>query len=105
MELPRRSGRSDSTESHITLEELVALSRPQDDGGRVQDHDRTPGEGVARDAFQEDGKLLHKCQSLTCGSEDQARRYVDLVPVVFTSKNGVWIHKGWKRGMLDGAQR
>ena len=56
-------------------------------GGSVQRHDWTLGEGVACDASREDGKLLHRCQSLTCGSRNQARRHVDLVPDVFSSED------------------
>ena len=46
-------------------EEPVAWNRPQGGGGIVQEHDQTPGECVARDASLEDGKLVHRCQSLT----------------------------------------
>ena len=79
---------------------------------------RTPAEGVTRDASQEDVKLLYRCQSWTfdkknqglrhvesprCGRKDQARRYVDLVTVVFffSSEDGFRVHKRWVRGMQD----
>ena len=48
----------------------------------MQEHDQTAGEGVARDASQEGGKLQYRCQSMTRGRKDQARHDVDLVPVV-----------------------
>ena len=40
-------------------------------------------------AWPENGNLLYKCQNLTCRSKDQSRRYVDLVPVVFSSGDGL----------------
>ena len=64
-------------------EELGAWNGPVEGGGRVQEHDQTPGEGVACDASEEDGKPLYGCQSLTCDRKVHTRRYVDLVPVVF----------------------
>ena len=33
-------------------------------------------------------KLLYVCQSPTCDSEDQARRHVDQVPLVFPTHDG-----------------
>ena len=41
----------DSTENRLNLEELIAWNRPQEGGGRVQGHDKTPGIGVACDTL------------------------------------------------------
>ena len=38
---------------------------------------RLLGEGVLCDAAQEDGKLLYRCQSLTCDGKDRSQRDVD----------------------------
>ena len=83
----------------------LVLGIDREGGDRLQEHDQTHGDGVACDASQEDGKLLLRCQSLTCGSKYQARRYVDLVPVASPSEDWLWVHKRYPRGMLDGAQR
>ena len=45
-------------------------------------------EGVLCDAAPEDGKLLYRCQSLTCDGKDQSPRDVDLMPLVFPSEDG-----------------
>ena len=66
---------------------------------------RLLGDSVACDASQEDRKLLLRCQSLTCGSKYQARRYVDLLPVVSPSEDGLRVHKRCPRGMQGGAQQ
>ena len=78
---------SDSDGDSRETEELGAGERPQE---AVQEHDQRPGEVVACDAPQEDGKPLYRCPSLTRGSEDQARRCVDQVHVVFPSEAGFW---------------
>ena len=41
---------SDSTQSRITFEELVAWNLTSECADRVEGHDRTPGEGVSLDA-------------------------------------------------------
>ena len=61
--------RSDSGDYSRKNAKPGAWNRSQGAGGRVQE-------------------LLYWCQSLTCGNKDQARRYVDLVPVVFPSEDG-----------------
>ena len=76
---------SDSTESRLTLEELVAWNTPQEGSGSVG-HDQTLGEGVACDTL-EDGRLLYRCQSMTCDRKDHVRRYVNLMPVVYPSQD------------------
>ena len=53
----------------------------------MQGHDQTPGEGVACDTLHEDGRLLYRCQSMTCHRRHQGCRHVDLVSGVFPSED------------------
>ena len=56
----------------------------------MQGHDQNLGECVACETLQEDGRLVCRCQGLTCDRRDQGRRHVDLVPVVFPSDKMGW---------------
>ena len=67
-------------------------TKPPEEGFCVRSDSRNnEGCGVPQKgggSVQEDGLLLYRCQSLTCGRKDQARRHVDLVPFVFPSEDG-----------------
>ena len=94
---------SDSTESRLTLEELVAWNTPQEGSGSVG-HDQTLGEGVACDTL-EDGRLLYRCQSMTCDRKDHVRRYRELDASGLSFPRQVWVHQSCLRRILDRPQR
>ena len=81
-----RSG-SESTESCV-LEEHGVCNGPQEDGESVEEQDQIPGEPVLVNAPQGGGKLLYRCQGLTCDMKNQGRRCLDLVPGDFPFEDG-----------------
>ena len=48
--------------------------------------DQTREERVTFHTSQEDGALAYKCQGLTLATKSQERRYLDLVPVIFSDQ-------------------
>ena len=63
--------------------------------------DQTREEHVVCNTLQEGRKLLYRCHGPTCATQNQGRRYLDLVSVVFPSEDGHGHARDVLRTMLD----
>ena len=82
-----RSG-GESDDGRTPAEHVVCINRSQEDGRSASANRKLLRNVLPSILLRRMGKLLCRCQGLSCEKRNQGCRYLDSVPVVFPSEDG-----------------